>query len=174
MKVDLEMMELFEELESIITNASTIPFSHKCGIDKEEVLNIIKDIQALIPEEVTQAVWINKERIKIINSSKQEAAEIVEQAKKEAKRIQHELDKGAEELKQNSEEMVKAYVESSQPVVLAEQKAKEIVDKAERIATEIRLGSIEYAEDVLLSVEHNLRGMLDEVSRDRTQLNPDK
>ncbi|RDY24862.1 hypothetical protein CHF27_001295 [Romboutsia maritimum] len=174
MKVDLEMMELFDELESIITNASTIPFSHKCGVDKEEVLSIINDIKALIPEEVTQAVWINKERHKIINSAKQEAAELIEQAKKEAKRIHEEYSKDVEALKQNSEEVVKAYVEASEPVIKAEEKAKEIVERAERIATEIRLGSIDYAEDVLLSVEHNLKGILDEVSRDRAQLNPDR
>ena len=59
MYVDLEMMELFEELEAMIKNASSIPFSHKSGIDKEEVLGIIGEIKAMIPEEVKQASWIN-------------------------------------------------------------------------------------------------------------------
>ena len=36
MYVDLEVMDRFEELECIISNASSIPFSHKSGIDKEE------------------------------------------------------------------------------------------------------------------------------------------
>lgn len=172
MKVDLEMMELFEELESMIKNASTIPFSHKCGIDREDALSVISDIKALIPEEVTQAVWINKERHKIISQAKQEAEELVTQAQKEADRIQKEYAQNVEELKKNSEEVVKAYVEASDPVAQAEEKASGIIERAERIANEIRLGSIEYAEDVLLSVEHNLKGMLEEVARDRAELNP--
>ncbi|MEF9990890.1 MAG: hypothetical protein RRZ84_00570 [Romboutsia sp.] len=175
MKIDLEMIELFEELESIVRNASSMPFSsHKCSIEREEVLNIIGDIKAAIPEEVTQAVWINKERHKIISQAKQEAEEIIVQAQKEAERIQMEYAQNVEELKQNSEEVVKAYVEASDPVTLAEERAVQIIEKAERVATEIRLGSIEYAEDVLESIEHNLKNMLDEVVRDKGQLSSDR
>lgn len=175
MKVDLEMIELFEELESIIKNASSLPFSsHKCSVEREEVLNIINDIKVVIPEEVTQAVWINKERQKIISQAKQDAEEIILQAQKEAERIKAEYAKDVEDLKKNSEEVVKAYVEASDPVTLAEERAKAIIEKAERVATEIRIGSIEYAEDVLGSVEHNLRSVLEEVIRDKSQLSLDK
>lgn len=172
MKVDLEMIELFEELESMIKNASSLPFSsHKCSIEREEALNIINDIKVVIPEEVTQAVWINRERQKIINEAKQNAEEIILQAKKDAERIQSDYAQNVEELKKNSEEIVNAYVEASDPVTLAEEKATEMVNRAERIAGEIKLGSIEYAEDVLLSVEQTLKSILEEVARDRSQLN---
>lgn len=171
MNVDLEMIELFEELESMIKNASSLPFSsHKCSIEREEALNIINDIKAVIPEEVTQAVWINKERQKIISEAKQNAEEIIAQAQKEAERIQADYAQNVEELKKNSEEIVNAYVEASDPVSLAEEKATDMVERAERVATEIRLGSIEYAEDVLLSVEQSLKSILEEVARDRAQL----
>ncbi len=221
MFVDLEMMELFEELESMIKNASSIPFSQKSGIDKEEVLSVISEIKAIIPEEVKQADWINKERHKLINDAKQEAAQLVEQANKEAENIREEYNKNIEELKKNSEDMVKAYVESSDPVALAaaqlveqankeaenireeynknieelkknsedmvkayvessdpvalaEEKASEIIRKAENFATEIKLGSIEYAENVLTTVEYNLKDILQEVARDKAELNPNK
>ncbi len=45
MYVDLEVMDRFEELESIIKNSSSIPFSHKCSIDREEVLELINSMQ---------------------------------------------------------------------------------------------------------------------------------
>ena len=102
MYVDLEVMDRFEELECIISNASSIPFSHKSGIDKEEVLELINNIKASLPEELKQAHWVNQERHKIINDSKQEALEIVEQAKKEAERIKEEYENNIEELKKNS------------------------------------------------------------------------
>ena len=69
MYVDLEVMDRFEELECIISNASSIPFSHKSGIDKEEVLELINNIKASLPEELKQAHWVNQERHKIINDS---------------------------------------------------------------------------------------------------------
>lgn len=174
MYVDLEMMELFEELESIIKNASSIPFTHKCSIDKEEVLGIINEIKAIIPEEVKQASWINTERNKIINDAKKEAEEIREQAKREAEIIKSENQNQMEEMKKNSEEIIQAYVESSEPVIRADERAKEIVSRAENVAREIKLGSIEYAEDVLSSVEYTLRNLLQEVERDKKELNPDK
>ena len=174
MYVDLEMIELFEELESVVNNASSIPFSQKSGIDKNEVLGIIGEIKVLIPEEVKQATWINKERHKIINDAKQEAAKLVDQANKEAERVREEYNNNIEELKKNSEDVIKAYVEASEPVVKAEQQAKDIIDRAERVANEIRLGSIEYADNILSSVEYNLKSVLEEVSRDRAELNPER
>ena len=146
MYVDLEVMDRSEELECIISNASSIPFSHKSGIDKEEVLELINNIKASLPEELKQAHWVNQERHKIIN----------------------------EELKKNSQEILDAYLEASEPVVKAEEKANEMISRAELLAKEIRLGSIEYAEDVLTTVEHNLKSILQEVERNRIELNPGK
>ena len=174
MYVDLEMIELFEELESMINNASSIPFSHKSGIDKNEVLGVINEIKALIPEEVKQATWVNKERHKIINDAKQEASEIIAQANKESEKVRAEYNSNIEELKKNSEEVVKAYVEASEPVVQAEEQANAIIARAERVANEIRLGSIEYADNVLVTLEHNLKNVLEDVYRDRKELHPDR
>ena len=174
MHVDLEVMDKFEELECIIKHASSIPFSHKSGIDKEEVLELINSIKASLPEELKQAHWVNKERHKVINDSKQEAAKIVEQAKKEAERIKEEYENNIEDLKKNSQEILNAYLEASEPVVKAEEKANEMISRAEIVAKEIKLGSIEYAEDVLSTLEHNLKSMLHEVERNRIELNPGK
>ena len=110
----------------------------------------------------------------IINDSKQEALEIVEQAKKEAERIKEEYENNIEELKKNSQEILDAYLEASEPVVKAEEKANEMISRAELLAKEIRLGSIEYAEDVLTTVEHNLKSILQEIERNRIELNPGK
>ena len=45
----------------------------------------------------------------------------------------------------------------------AKERANEIISRAELIAIEIREGSIEYAEDVITSVEHNLKSILQEL-----------
>ena len=67
MKIDLEIMDLFKELEEVIENAPLKGLARKSiSLDKEEVLAIISDIKALMPEEVNQAIWINRERQRII------------------------------------------------------------------------------------------------------------
>ena len=170
MKIDLEMMELFDDLEDRIRNAQTARFSQKSVIDKEELLAMIKEIRALMPDEVTQAVWINKERNRILSEAKRDAKELVAQAEKDAEKIKEEYNKSLEELKQNSEETLKDYIESSDVVGQAEQRAREISERAEHVAREIRQGSIEYATDVLSSVEHNLKSILEEVMRDKAEL----
>ena len=85
-----------------------------------------------------------------------------------------EYENNIEELKKNSQEILDAYLEASEPVVKAEEKANEMISRAELLAKEIRLGSIEYAEDVLTTVEHNLKSILQEVERNRIELNPGK
>ena len=49
-----------------------------------------------------------------------------------------------------------------------------MISRAELLAKEIRLGSIAYAEDVLTTVEHNLKSILQEIERNRIELNPGK
>ena len=170
MKIDLEMIELFDELEDRIRNAQTARFSQKSVIDKEELLSIIKDIRALMPDEVVQAVWINKERNRILNEAKRDAQELVAQAERDAEKIKEEYTRSLEELKQNSENTLKDYIESRDVVGQAEQRAREITEKAEIVAREIRQGSIEYATDVFSAVEHNLKSLLEEVMRDKADL----
>lgn len=170
MNVDLEIMELLEELESAINNAATRPFSNKSTIDKEELLNIISDIKVIIPEEIKQAVWINKERQKILNNANQDAELLIEQATKEANQIVERATKEAEEMKKNSEEIIKSYIDSDSIVLEAEEKAKSIVEKAEFTAREIKIGSIRYADDVLEGLQYNIQGIMQEIENNRREL----
>ena len=57
---------------------------------------------------------------------------------------------------------------------MLKKKQMKLFSRAELLAKEIRLGSIEYAEDVLTTVEHNLKSILQEVERNRIELNPGK
>lgn len=170
MKIDLEMIELFDQLEDKIRNAQTARFSQKSVIDKKELLSMIKEIRALMPDEVTQAVWINKERNRILSEAKRDANELKAQAERDAEKIKEEYERTLEELKKNSEETLQDYIESSDIVGQAEQRAKEISERAENIAREIRQGSIDYATDVLSAVEHNLKSILEEIIRDKAEL----
>ncbi|MDR0879913.1 MAG: hypothetical protein LBN09_04310 [Clostridioides sp.] len=170
MKIDLQLLDLVSEVESIVKEASSLPFSSKCSVDRDEVLEIMGNIRTLIPEEINQAVWINKERQKLITEAKKEAAEIVLQANKESERVRRECEVHVKNFTEDSEAAIKEYVESSKPMQQARLEAQDIVDKAEDMSNEIKLGAMEYAQDVLESVEFNLKNLLEEVINNRSEL----
>lgn len=170
MKVDLEIMDLFQELEELIESAPLKGLARKSiSIDKEEILAIINDIKSLMPEEVNQAIWINKERQRIITEAKVEAEQIIEQANQEAQIKAREGEQFEENLKQQFDDIV----ESNEVVERAKERASEIISRAESYALEIREGSIEYAEDVISSVEQNLIETLEIVKRNKRELRED-
>lgn len=167
MKIDLEIMDLFQELEELIEHAPLKGLARKSiSIDKEEILSIINDIKTLMPEEVNQAIWINRERQRIITEAKVEAEQIIAQANQEAQIRVKEGEKFEENLKQQFDNIV----ESSEVVERAKERATEIISKAESYAVEIREGSIEYAEDVISSIEQNLIETLEIVKRNKREL----
>lgn len=170
MYVDLEVVDMIEELEYIIQNASNIPFSHRKSIDKDEVLDLIKSIKASLPDELKQASWVTKERNKIMGEAKEEAEKLIHQAKLESERLKEEYEQSMERITKNSEQIVEQYIESSEPMLKAKERADLTIQRAEKIAKEIKQGSIIYAEDVLISVEEHLKSILNEIERNRMEL----
>lgn len=170
MKIDLEIMDLFQELEELVEKAPVKGITRKAiSIEKDHILGIIDDIKSLIPEEVNQAIWINKERQRIITEAKAEAEQIIRQANQEAEIKAQEGEKFEENLKQQFDDIV----ESNEVVIRAKQRAEEIIGRAEAYAVEIREGSIEYAEDVISAVEQSLIETLETVRTNKAELRQD-
>ena len=76
----MEIFTLLEELEDILENCKTVPFSGKSVVDKEEILEIIKEIRLKLPDELKQAKWIKEERQRILVEAQKEADDIVKEA----------------------------------------------------------------------------------------------
>ena len=51
----MEIFELLETLEDIIEKSRNVPFSSKGIVDKEEMLDLIKEIRLKLPDELKQA-----------------------------------------------------------------------------------------------------------------------
>ena len=62
----MEIFTLLETLEEMLESGKTIPFSNKGIVDKEEMLEIIKEIRLKLPEELKQAKWVKEERQRIL------------------------------------------------------------------------------------------------------------
>ena len=76
----MEIFTLLEALEDIIERSKSIPFSAKCIIEKEELLEIIKEVRLKLPDELKQAKWVKEERQRILQEAQKEADGVVKEA----------------------------------------------------------------------------------------------
>ena len=127
----MEIFTLLETLEDILENSKNLPFTNKGMVDKEEMLEIIKEIRIKLPDELKQAKWVKEERQRILVEAQKEAENRIISMIDE-----HEITR-------------KAY----------EQKA-EIIETANQMSREISQGTKEYANNLLDSTEKVLTDTL--------------
>ena len=133
----MEIFTLLETLEDMLENSKKVPFTTRGMVDKEEMLEIIKEIRIKLPDELKQAKWVKEERQRILVEAQKEADGIVKEANRIISMIdEHEITR-------------KAY----------EQKA-EIIETANQMSREISQGTKEYANNLLDSTEKVLTDTL--------------
>ena len=129
------VIDLLNELEEVLDNSRAVPFSNRVSVDKEELYEIITEIRMKLPNELKQSKWVIEERNKILIDAQKEADEIVK----------------------NAEERVKRMVDENEVTKLAHEQAAEIVDSAKKTSKAMRIGAMEYAEEVLGTAQDRLR-----------------
>ena len=151
----MEIFELLETLEDIIEKSRNVPFSSKGIVDKEEMLDLIKEIRLKLPDELKQAKWVKEERQRILVEAQKEADGIVKEAENKIISMidEHEITR-------------KAY----------EQKA-EIIETANEMSREITKGTKDYADGILEDLEkaiNNVNGAINEalktIEQNRSEL----
>ena len=145
---NMEIFTLLETIEDMLENSKEVPFTHKAIIDKEEVLDIIKEIRLKLPEELKQAKVIKEEHDRIISKANEEASEIVKEAENRIISMidEHEITR-------------KAY----------EQKNK-IIENANDMAREISNGTKAYADNILAGVQVTLEDALRVIESNRKEV----
>lgn len=144
----MEIFTLLETLEDLLERSRTMPFSTKAIVDKEEILDIIKEIRLKLPDELKQAKWVKEERQRILVEAQKEADDIVKEAENRiiAMIDEHEITR-------------KAY----------EQKA-EIIETANEMSREISKGTKDYADSILQNLESSLVSALEIIQNNRKEL----
>lgn len=66
----MRVLELLEEIEEIVDTAAGFPLTGKIMVDSQELLEIVREIRAELPDEIQQAQWIKNERERIIAEAK--------------------------------------------------------------------------------------------------------
>lgn len=144
----MEVLKLIEELEDLIEESSSVPFGGKVLLDKKEALEIIKEIRINLPDEVKQAEWINSERQRILAQAQQESDSMI----------------------QNTKSYIQEQVENSQLLKEAQKQAQDIIEEAQQVARQVKMGSLDYADDILEKVQLVLTKNIEMIEQNRSEL----
>lgn len=115
----------------IIANAPTMPLSSSPRIDRDEIIELLDEALARLPEELRQARWMLKERQDFVNKTRREANEMLEAARVQAERM----------------------VQRTEVVRAAEQRARQVVDTAENDSRRLKLETEDFLDQRLASFE---------------------
>ncbi len=130
-KKEMEIFTLLETSEDIMERSKGIPFTEKGIVDKEEILEIIKEIRLKLPDELKQAKWVKEERGRILQEAQKEADGIVKEA----------------------ENRIIAMIDEHEITRKAYEQKSEIIETANEMSREITKGTKEYADSILANIE---------------------
>ena len=75
--MDDTVLKLLEELEQVVDEGRSSPFSNKVQVDKDEIFEIIDEIKMKLPNEIKQSKWVIEERNKILVDAQKEAVSLL-------------------------------------------------------------------------------------------------
>ena len=140
--------EMLEMLLDMVEDAKSVPLSgDKCMLEREEAVDLIKEILAKFPIELSEAQKLIAGRSDYIAAARREAESIKKQAELEAQR------------------MLSAESIYNQ----AKQRAVEIMRQAEERSRELKRSANEYCEDALRRTEEAVAEAYDEIKRSRAR-----
>jgi len=144
----VKVIELIDEMQKIVENGSTLPFSSKALINPEEALDILDDIRKALPEELVQAQDIVNRKNAILVEA------------------QNDADRIRSEAKQRLAEMIN----TNEITRTATEQAEKILENAQNSAKDIRVGTQHYSDKILYNLQVQLKQINDTIEEDRKEL----
>lgn len=143
----MSVYRVIDKLESVVKDGMWLPFGGRV-VNADRVLDLIEKLRSTLPDDVSRAKQVNRDRDRLLEQAKEEAHTLVTQA-------QQAKDKATSD---------------SEVTVSATNKAEAIIAEAEAHAREIRRGADEYADQVLAQLDGSLARALASVQKGRQTL----
>ena len=128
------------KLDEMVREAKAMPLSSSVLVNRDEVLDLIAEMQDALPDEIKQARWIVKDREELLAKARADADDIVEQAR-------------AEQLKMARQEEV---------VARAAEESEGMLADADEQSRAMRREAEEYVDAKLAQFEIALRRILED------------
>lgn len=140
--------DLLLELRDLVEHARTMPMSASVLVNREDVLQLVDEILAALPDELRHARWLLKERDDFLVQARREADEILAAARTQVERM----------------------VERTEIVREARRVAQRTVDDADAQARRMRLECEDYVDQKLAEFEVVLDRTMKAVQQGRQRL----
>jgi len=144
----MEIFSLLEKLEDVVENGWVVPLTGKTMVDKKEMIELLKEIRVMLPDEIKQAKWIKEERQRFLFEAPQEANNLLQEA----------------------ENRISSMIDESEITRKSYEQANETIINAQKTAREIRDGSIVYADEILTKMEETLKEAYLEIHKNKEEL----
>ena len=139
---------LLRRAVDIIATAPTMPLSSSPRIDRDEIIELLEEALARLPDELRQARWMLKERQEFVAKTRREADELLELARVQAERM----------------------VQRTEVVRAAEQRARQVMETADNDARRLKLETEDFLDQRLGSFEILLDKLSKTVAAGRQKL----
>ena len=142
-----DVLELIEMLYTMVTEAWGVPLGNeKCIVERDKVLNLLDEIKARLPMEISEARRLVSARDEYIGNAKREA----------------------DSIRRAAEERSRELVEEQEIVRAAKTRSNEVLTNAENRTRELYRVANEYVDDALRRTEEAISSALSEVRQSRS------
>lgn len=146
--MDSSVQELLDLLYNMMQDAWSIPLGHdRCVVERDKVIEILDEIKAKLPTEISEAKRLVAARTEFIAAAKREA----------------------DSMKKVAEERARQLVDETEVLRVAREKSNEIIASAESRSLELRQVANQYADDTLMRTEEAINEALSEVRQARSR-----
>jgi len=144
----MDVLEIIDMLEDVVEKSMTIPFFGRAVVDRDEIMDLIQEIRLNLPDDLKQAKWIKEERQRILLEAQKEASTIIK----------------------NAEEQIISMIDEHEITKKAYDQANEIMTSAQTNARELRLGTIQYADEIMANLESRIDKLAMTIRENRKEL----
>lgn len=127
----MDLAARVEQLEALVQEAKSMPLSSSVLMNRDELLELVKEMREALPEEIKQARWVVRDREELLSKAREESEAMVEDA-------------AQEQLRMASRESI---------VQRAKEEAERLVEEAQEAARKVRLEAEDYVDGKLAQFE---------------------
>ena len=143
--------QIIEEIEEYVDSCKFQPLSStKIVVNKEELEELLRELRMKTPDEIKRYQKIISNKDAILADAQSKADAIIADAKTQAQQMVTE-----------SEVMQQAYAQSNELLENTNQQAQEIMDNATTDANNIRMGALQYTDEMLANLEKIMSHTID-------------
>lgn len=154
-----KITDLILEMEDIMDEASSVPFSKKIAVDPDEIYEILNEMKDALPEEIKQAQWVTDEKERILSEANSEADSRLNQAEGEIKNFK-------EQAKTQFQKMVSEHEITQQ----ARLEADRILQEAAAEAKNIRQQSYVYVDKLFTGSAENFSQLAEQLEKNKNKI----